>query len=242
MAKTTARWSVIPDTFLRFARRSAGADEHAVELHVGDRIHLQPTLDENDLYYPGRIEEVYEDTLDIWVPAATHLPQLRRGRPVRVMLDRDERTYCFDSRIVNRQEVRDPFLLLELPGEVQPAEHRGYFRVSAIIEPARAAVLDARGEEERELGATVLDISGGGIHFVSADSLSRGDRLRVVLPLRDVGEVDTVVEVTSIRTPRTPRGNYRLDARFARLTDQQRDQIFRFLFQEQIKLRKKGLL
>ncbi|HEY8490780.1 MAG TPA: PilZ domain-containing protein [Dehalococcoidia bacterium] len=236
-----AAWTSIKETVGRWVRR-VGAGEPCIELRAGDRIHLQPDREDDVLCYPGRIEEVQVGTLEIWVPAAAHLPQLRRGRPVRVLLDRDERTYFFDTHVLARDGDRDPFLTVDLPEEVQPLDDPRYFRVSAIIEPSRAALLDAAGQELRELAATVLDISGGGIQFVSPAELAQGDRVRVVLPLKEVGVIDTVVEVTGARKGPTPRGQYRLDARFSRLSEQQRDQIFRFLFQQQVELRKKGLL
>ena len=237
----TKAWAGIGETIGRWLRRMAGG-EPSIELRPGDRIHLQPDREDDVLCYPGRIEEVQAGTLEVWVPAAAHLPQLRRGRPVRVLLDRDDRTYAFDTHVLARDGTRDPFLTLDLPEEVQPLDDPRYFRVSAIIEPSRTALLDEAGRELRELAATVLDISGGGIQFVSPAELAQGDRLRVVLPLKEIGVIDTVVEVTGARKGPSPRGQYRLAARFARLSEQQRDQIFRFLFQQQVELRKKGLL
>jgi c-di-GMP-binding flagellar brake protein YcgR len=235
-------WSTLPNVIGQWVRRHAGADELCVELRAGDRIHLQPDRDDHNLCYPGRIEEVEDGVLDLWVPAAAHLPQIRRGWPIRVTLDRDDLVYFFDTHVVAREGTRDPFLVVELPDVVQPMDDPRYFRVSAIIEPSHTALLDATGRETRELATMVLDISGGGIHFVSPDPLSQGDRLRVILPLKEAGVIDTVVEVTASPNQPTSRGKYRLDARFARLSDQQRDQIFRFLFQQQIALRQKGLL
>ncbi len=176
---------------------------------VGERVHILPPAGPPDDLYPGKQVDVV------------------------VMVD--DSAYQFITRVLS---VGRPFVLAR-PDTLRLVEKRQHFRLELGIVPAYAAVTDANGVDERSLRLTALNISAGGVKFVSRRALSKGDLIHMWLPLDDY-RVDCMVEVVNALSPGVGRSNYRYNTQFRSISHDDRERLARFVFRKQIELRRRS--
>ncbi|GKS58583.1 hypothetical protein YTPLAS18_21100 [Nitrospira sp.] len=113
----------------------------------------------------------------------------------------------------------------ENPAE-QPSgrERREFYRITVTL-PIR--VQRESEPTQRDLVEQSVNLSGGGLGVTVTDMYQPGEILVVVLHLPDHGLFTAFAEVLRLDPWPSPRGTYRLHARFIRMTDQDREVLIR---------------
>ena len=165
------------------------------------------------------------------------------GQPVRVEYNCKGARLWFVTRVIDSVEDRVPLLRLEVPGpaDVRRFPGRDFFRQEASLD-LTFRVLSS--PEPSLVSGTVYesrtrDISASGAQILCPDQYPAGTRLDMHLDLKGtalhlLGEVIRSVQ---------PAGRERwwVGVRFLGLTDRERDQIVRCIYQIQQDLRRRGL-
>lgn len=89
---------------------------------------------------------------------------------------------------------------------------------------------------------TAIDISGGGMRFISSTLYEPSDKLRIKLFLEDQGKIqEQVVLASVISSARIPNktGSIEHRVKFLKISNEQRETIIKFIFQEQRRIRRK---
>lgn len=215
-----------------------------VEIRAGMAATLQTLRGVSLREYHTLIEDLGPDSVTVLAPMEGRRYQpLAVGQPVAVHFREDGKGYLFDAAVLRTYQNPQPVVELAAPRTVYPYERREYYRLMTRLTPRSAIYLDAQGGEVRPVPAVVLDISGGGLQFASPNPLPPGAQVRFELPLDEAEPpLTALARVLNVREPEEGRELYRFNARFEDLTARERERIVRYVFQQQIELRKRGLL
>lgn len=224
----------------RIARSPEGA---RLEPIPGMRVQIQTIARRTVQTHTATIQDVYDGAVDIAVP-----PEALRdfwrvpGQAVVAYLNHAGKRYIFDTDVVDVAETPCPLVRVRSPQLVFPFDERTSYRLRKVIEPRAALLLDPAQPAPRPVSLAVLDLSAGGLQAVIQEPAAPGNLLQIDLPLPPYGVVRTYAEVLRVRRPEAPGQPYRLHAQFVNLAEPDRQRIIRFVFEEQSRLRGKGLL
>jgi len=180
----------------------------------------------------------------IWLAAAGLEEGLRPGRRVSLEFRDDRAMYRMVSEIVAVKDGPVPLLGIAADGEVERLQRREYYRLPVSV-PVEAR---PEGEEEAQwMTGHTLDLSAGGMLLSIRLDVQEGDRLELRVYLGQEEMVPAVAEVVrreSLAGPELPRRvpRRRFGLKFVEIDMRDRDRIVRFIFREQGRLRRTGLL
>lgn len=189
--------------------------------------------------YRTRIEEVGERILAVGAPFDHgEVVPLREGTKVKLTFWDEAAAYSFEGKIMQRIAVPIPMFILELPDSVDKVQRRNFVRVPAFYPTAFRSVTK-EGLSDLQKG-TMLDISGGGMRFLTKDRVENQSLLYVHITLPK-GELKTPVRVCRVENMDDSK-HYRVSVEFHDISERERDQIIHCVFDIQRALRKKGLV
>lgn len=150
----------------------------------------------------------------------------------------------FEATVVQRASDDMPGLILTRPAlrSIRRQQLRDFVRldVSLPVEYVPSGVQRAGEDGEVELiPGRLIDLSGGGAQIVTEEEFPVGARLDLVLhlPKRLIpAEAEVVRRITDAEGP------VRLGVRFTAIEERDREHIVKFIFAEQRRRRKKGLV
>ena len=170
------------------------------------------------------------------------LVPLQSGLPVTLRLSLGWGVYFIRGLIAGRRFFPVPLLLLTGLDEPQKVENRQAPRASVHINPleSQMGLSDAR----IPIDIVILNISTGGILFRHAEPLPQGLMVKTCFKLPgDLDPVAAISQVVRAESKKTHRGAiHQMGASFLSLDDSGEDRIFKFVFDQQIQMRKKGLM
>lgn len=166
------------------------------------------------------------------------------------------------GQVVERYK-RDNVYMLEIELKSQPEKYqrREFFRYPCILnmsyyiltekearsESGKALFIKIHGEEdaaEREYLGQIVDLSGGGIRFYTEYELQNGQSALFEIHLENeamdkryyiIGDI-----ISCIRTNKSDEMHYEARAKFVIRDDNVREEIIRFIFEEERKTRQRG--
>lgn len=166
------------------------------------------------------------------------------------------------GQVIERYKSDNVYVLeIELKSQPEKYQRREFFRFPCILnmsyylltekearsESGKALFIQIRGEEavaEREYLGQIVDLSGGGIRFYTDHELKSGQstlfEIHLVNETMDkryyiIGDI-----IRCIRTNKSEEMHYEARAKFAIRDDNVREEIIRFIFEEERKTRQRG--
>jgi len=219
--------------------------------------------------YVARIEDFARDGLVVSSPEyITGGTLMRNGSDCTVLLTRRDAVYEFHSCITVSGEGNNRRYVLTPPGDVRRVQRRQFVRIE-LVKPFSFAIVPDRVTDEMSFATLdwrqtrTVNISGGGILMAAPVPIKTGDLL--LLKMKFFGEVGlplalgaicrrTVTQkeqllagIEFIRAENLTRlfneGQRRLLPESASYFDQtMQNKLVNYVFQEQVRLRQKGLL
>lgn len=189
----------------------------------------------------SRIERMSKEHLVIAVPHKNGIRvPLRPGLEVRLIFTTQSGMFGSVVRILGRQLEPFPGLTTSLPRVFSSvAQRREHVRLETA-QPLLYGALSSDGDKELQPGTTV-DLSGGGVFFISKFSSELGQILVINLPLG--GEyVRCQGRVVRCAIEGAGGKSYGIGVKFIDMNEQNREKIVRFIFSKQREWMKKGLL
>lgn len=226
-------------------------------LAINQRVTLE-VLDGPDRgKYPTRVEDVRPDALVLAAPLVNRSPlELAPATQVRLILESESfgvktvETKVWESLPASR-ERRLPIIVLEREQRVEQIQRRADVRIEISL-PVRFGILTAPEEEGAEaadmwptLEATTADISAGGAQLITEVRLAPGTQIDVHTRLPDNGDsLQLVAEAVRILKSETRGGRtvHFVAIRWVGAEPQDRDAIVGFIFREQLRRRRRGIL
>lgn len=228
----------------------------------GDRIDLQlvergagEAKGEQKTYFSSVYEILSEDTLEIMMPMEkTKLILLPVDEEYDVIFYSKTGLFQCFARVIDRYKRSNVYiLLLELVSNLRKYQRREYYRFSCALE------MSARTLEEEEIQtiesnnalelqpglplkrSVIVDISGGGLRFMSNQRYEPESLIYCTYNLLKGGQrkkYEVVGKVLSARQLENKPGVYEHRVQYYNLDEDTREEIIKFIFEEERKLRK----
>jgi c-di-GMP-binding flagellar brake protein YcgR len=153
----------------------------------------------------------------------------------------DESVYQFETVVIERRKINIPMIVLTFPGEREliRIQRRKYVRVESCVD----AVIKGKNHS---LNTITHDISGGGVALIQHGSTSFSEQqlvdLTLVLPMNSGNNSYVQSKGRIIRIlPQSKRLPNRVSVEFEDISEQQRQSIIKYCFEQQMHMRKLGL-
>ena len=158
-------------------------------------------------------------------------------------------------RILDRQKLQNNYVLItEIISDLRKYQRREYYRFNCVIE---AGVKVISKEESDTIGkgldhlvsdigmeaGIIVDISGGGLRFVSKQEYQVGEciYLKFRLPIEDKKRAFRMAaRVVSGKEMQRKNGEYETRVKFLTVDATTREEIIKYIFDEERKIRKNG--
>jgi c-di-GMP-binding flagellar brake protein YcgR len=209
------------------------------KLLLGLAVELVVSEGEYEGKYRTRIEEVGERIIAVGAPFNHgEVVPLREGTKVKLTFWDEAAAYSFEGKIMQRIAVPIPMFVLELPDSVDKVQRRDFVRVPALY-PVSFRSVTKEGLSDLQKG-TMIDLSGGGMRFLTKERVENKSLLYVLLTLPK-GDLKTPVRVCRAEKIEDSK-QYTVSVEFHDISERERDQIIRCVFDIQRVMRKKGLV
>ena len=171
----------------------------------------------------------------------------------------DNGIYECAARIIDRYKTNNVFILVvELLTSLKKYQRREYYRHNCMIEIETRALNDEErmmlgtpgwepDEEQPMHKSIIVDISGGGLRFISNESYKAGVLLycRYCLPKKQQQKKYTIIgKILSVQPAEKRPGFLEYRIKYQDMDNKKREEIIQYIFEEERKNRKKekGLL
>lgn len=212
----------------------------------GEKIQLELKNKQGEIdQLASQITEVNPDgTFEILTPIFQgKIINLLNETKIQVVLPKGDAIYRFSARIIGKKFQRISSVRIEPISEVEKIQRRGYFRMKVIKE---VAVKKVENFAEKLYGplskGTLIDLSGGGAMFTCALDYSEGDLIEIDFEIRDKAVSFLGVIRRKTLNDSNARFKHSYGIRFENITEPEKNEIAKFVFEEQRRLIKKGLI
>jgi c-di-GMP-binding flagellar brake protein YcgR len=203
-----------------------------VNLQPGQKIKIG--LNEGKIMYSSQVQDVSRDgTLLVDTPVYRgHLVPIRVDSIVQVIYFTKQGLFIFYAKVLNRFSGSIPLLELMPISGVERLQRRKYFRLEKLI-PFTYKIV---GEDEEYRGM-IQDISGGGLRCQVDKKLEIGTQIECSFTLDE--EVKVIGKV--VRYEESLEKGYEIGVCYVDIEEKMREKIIRYIFEEQRKIRQKGI-
>ncbi len=221
------------------------------EIKIGTRLELEIYNKFGTVIKPSMVSqfEEYKDEITALIAAPIYegvIFAVHIGAIIDVYLTQDNELYKFKVRVIDRG-VKDRIALLkiELIGSIIKIQRRQYFRFECL-NPLEYRVFSSINIESELRGefqdGLIKDLSGGGMCILINETadLNNFIECRFSLDAKKVNAIGNIVRVSKKETG--AKVKYEVGCSFIKIDDKARDNIISYIFQQQRKLMKKGLI
>ena len=189
--------------------------------------------------YKTRIEDMGDKILSLGAPFERgEVVSLREGTKVKLTYWDETAAYSFEGKVLRRIAVPVPMFVVELPNCVTKVQRRSFIRVPALY-PVTFQSVTKEGLSDF-YQATMLDLSGGGMRFLTEERVESKALLYTHLTLPN-GDLRTPVRVCRVNKVEDSK-RYMVAVEFWDLQERERDRIIICIFEIQRAMLKKGLV
>lgn len=234
---------------------------------LGDKIELQEmehsiatTPDQPKKIYNSTVHDILsEDTLEITMPMEqTKLILLPVDQEYDLVFYGNTGLFQCFARIIDRYKSNNVYILrIELTSNLRKYQRREYYRFACALE------MCSRNLEEEEIQAVeddaaymlqpglplrrsvIVDISGGGLRFISVQKYEPGSLIYCSYHLIKDGQrkqYEVIGRVLAVNELQNRPGTYEHRVQYHNMDVNVREEIIRFIFEEERKSRKKDRL
>lgn len=228
------------------------------ELQRVVRVKMDDTEDNRRVYHSKVCEIVSEDRLEITMP-------IEKGKLLLLQVDGEYDVYFFTenglyqcyARVLDRYKSNNIYMvLMEITSNLRKQQRREFYRFGCAIElgvcELREKDLQEAQKKNESLELTgekldkgvIVDISGGGLRFVSEMKYDADSHVFCKYHLLIEGkykEYNLIGKVLSVGNVENRPGAYEHRIKYVNINVEEREEIIRYIFQEERKSRKKEL-
>ena len=226
-----------------------------VEIQAVERVKYNDEAESKKVYQTTVYDVISEDRFELYMP-------MEKTKLILLSVDAEYDLYfytpsglyqCF-ARVIDRYKSDNTYILLmELSSNLRKFQRREYYRLSCALE------MNARSLEKEEIQSVekketylvpglplkrsiIVDISGGGIRFIGDYEYKTDSmiccRYHLVVEGKDK-EYNLVAKVISVRELEDRPGTFEHRAQYVNINTMEREEIIRFIFEEERKARKR---
>lgn len=149
--------------------------------------------------------------------------------------------FVFKAKIIKRESKKLYKLYIKKIGNINKLQERDYYRLSDMLKVKKIIQDSNNIDENDEEKCVTEDISGNGMKILSDCIHKHGD---IVLCKIFIEEdiIQIVGQIVRFEKTENKKYNYALGIKFTEINNNDRQKIIKYIFTQQRKLRKKGLI
>lgn len=226
-----------------------------IDLNAVERLRGEKAEDKR-IYYSQVHEVISSDRMEIIMPTEkTKLILLPVDSVYDMVIYTQGTIYQCFVRIVDRYKSNNLYILVvELTSNLRRYQRREFYRFSCAIEMAARTLADEEiklleGREKFKAiqgfpmkKGIIVDISGGGLRFITEETYDRDSLIYCTYQLLLNGEnkeCNMVGKVLSVKPVENREGVFEHRVKYVNIEVEKREEIIRYIFQEERKNRKK---
>lgn len=215
-----------------------------VDLRPGTRVNVAPPDGDLGASFEATVRSVTDNAIRLTMPErGEDVLSIDAGQPITLFTSLHGQVYRFSTKVRLIETAPVEGLVIEPPAEAEKNERRTFYRLMTRIVPRYAAQVVKDGVERPLSENVILDISGGGLQMQTLTRLEPGSRLHIVFALDgDPLEMEVTLDVLTVNPPVRGGRFYRLHGRFASVPRSEVERLVRYVYRQQVELRRKGVL
>ncbi|MBR0163385.1 MAG: flagellar brake protein [Lachnospiraceae bacterium] len=230
----------------------------------GDRVELQTVQggwsvdgkEDNRVYSSKIADIVSEDRIDMMMP-------MEKGKLLLLPVDGEFNVFIYSRRgqfqcfgkVADRYRTNNMYMLtMDLLSGLQKMQRRAYYRFPCAFEMKCRELTDYEqlamqsnaffepNTQDSLLKGVIVDISGGGVRFVSVHRFEEGQILYAIFKLpsrRSAEEYRVCIRLLKARELENRPDTYEYRAQYTIIDEDDREDIIHYIFEEERKIRKK---
>ncbi len=225
-----------------------------IELEAIDRVLQEDGSYQRKKFDSKVVDIIDEDRLEILMPMEqTKLVLLPVNGEYDIHFFTTKGLFQCLARVVNRYKNGNLYLLeIELISNLQKYQRREYYRYSCmlpleyrLLTNAEAIAMESKKnvlfDELPMIESQIVDISGGGMRFVSGESAEVNDLIYTVYSLTNGKKFHHVAKVLAVKQldNHTRDAKFEYRCQFVDILNGEREMIIRYIFEEERKKRKR---
>ncbi|EYE88833.1 hypothetical protein Q428_06120 [Fervidicella metallireducens AeB] len=210
----------------------------AIKFRINDKIEI---IDKN-ITYKSNVHDVHEKTVLIDMPiSGNNYYMMHQGSElIFYYCAEDKNVYKCKSVVLGKKMDNNlQFVLITYPEVLEKIQRREYFRLPVAMEIKYYFLPENRvynhikdvpiGYFDRMQRAVTIDISGGGIKFVTREAVMKNTNVIIKINLFE----EIILLCTVVRVEKDDETNqYKIGLRFDSIDERIREKIIRFIFQK----------
>jgi c-di-GMP-binding flagellar brake protein YcgR len=213
-------------------------------LYIGARINLLVMNSYNQSQYVSRVDNINEDgSIDVLIPISKRkIVYINNDTALKVIIASEGAIYEFKAEIVEKLFGVVPLLRLKRVSDIQKIQRRNYFRLKATNKFKIRKLINLKEAIYSEyFEVTMVDISGGGLAFNAEIELDINDLIEVNMDLNSK-TINLLGKIVRADKDEDKAKMFSYGVNFEKIAEIERNVIMRYIFEEQRKLAKKGLI
>lgn len=220
------------------------------DLRIGSNLEIGAFIETTDNrvpYYHVKIQNIRNDgVLEVDVPSKNgQMIFFQVNALIEAVLVASDGVYSFKGKVLDRVNKNNIFLLIMKPeNEMEKTQRRSFFRLNCnIMVKYREYKMPVLGETAEEFKITnTVNISGGGLCIITQEKIDNLELIECGIILNEDTEVVAVCKVMNITKNENNEKQWKVGLRFERISEQGREKLINYIFEEQRRLRRKGLI
>ena len=199
-------------------------------------------------YYPIKLQHINKDNIiEVDIPSiGTQMIFFENETMTQIIITYKDGLYSFSAKVIEKFKKKNiPIMMLKQESEIIKIQRRSYFRLNcSCIVRYRLYKLPALGTNDEPFSTTqTVDLSGGGMCILVEEKLEQINFVECDIILEKDIIIKAIGKVISMKKDEPAYLNkWKVSIHFQRISEFEREKIINFVFQEQLKLRKKGLV
>ena len=168
---------------------------------------------------------------------------------MQVLFSEEDRLYCFSAKVTERFIIKGVhFIKAKVLGETKIIQRRGDYRLKCNLpiefRKIRLDGLEFKIVNEQFITTKVINISGGGVCVLLNEEIEVDNHLECVLNLESNCNVRFIGKIVRIEKNEQNNENYiyRAGLAYDIIDSKYKEVIIKFIFKQQRKLRRKGII
>lgn len=206
-------------------------------LYIGMKVNLEIARDDKIHYFPSKIEDIIsDDVITIGMPMQKNMTFfVGLNEIIRLYFNVGDLYYCINCKVVEKIYEPIPVLNVYFISEPYRYQRRKYFRIKIYLEVSVKI-------DKKEIKGFTRNLSASGALLALNENLHKGTLIKLEIPIPSSLITAKAIVVRNEKNKFREINTYDVAVHFVDINEKTRDELIKFVLDEQRKLRKKGFI
>jgi len=216
-------------------------------LSIGEKVNVKTLNKSHNNIYVSQVTDICEDEI-IEISFPIHKNKavyFINGEKLLLVIAKQDAVFEFEAVVVGKKYENIPIIRLKVVSEPTRIQRRNFYRLK-IIKPIEYRMINKSEGSEEEIikynEGILLDISEGGLRFCTNKEMEESDVLEMIVGIGINRSLKLNGIIVRKEYNADKSGMYEYGVRFSEINKQAKNLLIKFIYEEQRKLLKKGML